>query len=442
MRSPYSSLEADPVFGEPGDDTLNGGSGTDILFGGNGNDALNGGTGNDNLFGQNGNDTVNGNDGADNLNGGNGNETLRGGAGNDRFFAGDGNDQLFGEGGNDQLNADAGDDIVEGGTGNDLVFGSRGNDILRGGDGVDNLVGGAGNDFLSGGNGVDRLVGVDPFIAAFGFGRGEIDSITGVGGRDTFVLGTGTEVFYDDLGNTDFALINDFNLTEDVIELPEEPEPTTVAEVSDAGQLLPEAQVIPSGEATLDSITGTISSDNDADLFQITLTGGGTFSATTLGTDTTFPDAQLFLLDENGFGVFANDDTPFGGTQATLPAGSPLTPLDPGTYFLGISSVDYDPVSEGGLIFPGFPFDEVFGPTESGGGSPLSDFTGNGGGSGNYTIALTGVQAAPSAAFSLGASPSNFPLGTGIFFEDDLISIVQGVAPSELSLDSSNFVFV
>jgi Ca2+-binding RTX toxin-like protein len=432
---------ADTIFGQDGNDTINGNAGNDNIDGGFGfNDNISGGAGNDTIFSQSDNATINGDDGADSINSGFGNDILRGGAGNDRFFAGDGNDQLSGEAGNDQLNADAGDDIANGGSGNDVVFGGQGNDSLTGEAGNDQLLGGGGNDSLSGGNGRDRLIGVDPFIPQFGFGRGERDSLTGGGGSDTFVLGVGTEVFYDDLGNNDFALINDFNLSQDLIELPANPQSSpNVIESGDAGQSLPEAQVIPTGSASLAAIDGTISGENDVDLFQITLTGGA-FSASTVG-GAEF-DTQLFLFDENGTGVLANDQAS-NSSQSTLSADS----LAPGTYFLGLSSYDNDPVSEGGLIFPsGFPEDnEVVGPTGPGGGSPLSGFTGNGFSSGDYTIALDGVSAAPPAnagTFSVGASPGGLPSGTGIFFENDLISIVAGVAPSQLSLGGGNFVFV
>lgn len=434
-----SDINADPVFAPSGDDTLNGGSGTDALFGGNGNDNLNGGIGNDNLFGQDGNDTLNGEDGTDILNSGAGNDSLRGGSGNDRFFAGDGNDQLFGDSGNDQLNADAGNDIVDGGVGNDTVFGSLGNDIVRGGTGADELVGGAGNDFLNGGNGNDRLIGVDPFIPELGFGFGENDTLTGAAGSDSFVLGAGTEVFYVGGGNSDFALINDFEISQDAIELPANPDEPfiTVSETGDAGQLLPDAQVIPSGSATLTSITGAISSSNDVDLFQISLTGGETFSATTVG-GAGF-DTELFLFDANGIGVYGNDDVSSGIDQSTLPAGTPLTPQQPGTYFLAITGFQNEPESSGGRIFeltddgPG-----LLKPTGPGGELPLSGFTGEGDKSGSYTIKLTGVESAP---FSLGASPTGLPSGTGISFENDLIAIVEGVSPLDLSLGSANFVF-
>lgn len=89
--------------------------------------------------------------------------------------------------------------------------------------------------------------------------------------------------------------------------------------------------------------------------------------------------------------------------------------LDPDTYFLAISSFNNAPVG----VPPTFP---------NGGGS-----------SGSYEITLSGVQ---TTTYSLGASPTDLPEGTGIFFEDDLIAIVQDVSPSDLNLSSNNFVFV
>ncbi|MBG1265662.1 DVUA0089 family protein [Nostoc sp. WHI] len=426
----------DQIFGDGGNDFIDGGDGVDVINGGDGNDRIISGNGADRIFGDAGDDFINGNAGNDNLNGGDGADIISGDAGNDRVFGGSGNDDVSGGVGNDQLNGDAGDDFVEGGTGNDIVFGGTGfgNDTLTGGDGIDTLIGGAGNDSLSGGNGSDRLIGVEPFVPGFGFGAGELDTLTGGAGSDTFVLGTSTEVFYDDLGNSDFALITDFNINEDVIELRQVPKSVTVAESFDAGQSLFNAQFIPGGSATLGSITGTVSDGGDVDLFQITITGGGTFSATTVGTGTNF-DTQLFLFDQNGIGVFANDQAS-GTGQSTL---FEVTTLAAGTYFLAISGFDNDPVSEGGLIFPtGFGPDEVVvGPTEIGGGSPLSGFTGNTFSGGDYTIALTGVQAAP--ALSLGVTSVNNVVGTGISSNGDLIAVVQGITISDFS---SGFVFV
>jgi len=60
------------------------------------------------------------------------------------------------------------------------------------------------------------------------FTVGEIDTLVGGAGRDTFLLGNGTEVFYDEgnpttSGTADYALITDFNTQEDVIQLNGQP---------------------------------------------------------------------------------------------------------------------------------------------------------------------------------------------------------------------------
>lgn len=419
----------DRVFGGPGNDDViagagndfvDGGTGSDLIFGDTdqnpdfsvvGDDTLNGGDGNDTLFGGNGIDQLNGGNGADNLNGGFGEDILRGGNGNDRFFGGEGNDQLFGEAGNDQLNGDLGNDSISGGSGNDVAFGGQGDDNLTGDGGSDQLTGGNGNDSLNGGDGNDRLNGVDPFNPAFGFGGGERDNLTGGGGSDTFVLGTSNRAFYASQGNNDFALINDFNLSQDFIELPANP-PGRVAESGDAGQTLSNAQVIPSGSASLGSINGSISSNNDVDLYQINVTNGAAFSATTVG-GANF-DTILFLFDTNGNLVTQNDDSN-GTVQSTLPTSG--TSINPGTYFLGISS------------FPNFA-------------SSDSPPTGTGSSSGDYTIALNGVSAQNAGTISLGASPAGLPTGTAISVDNDLIGIVSGVDPSQLNLNGGQFVFV
>ncbi|MBW4565383.1 MAG: DVUA0089 family protein [Mojavia pulchra JT2-VF2] len=395
----------DQIFGDAGNDVINGGDGVDVINGGDGNDRIIGGNGGDRIFGDAGNDWINGNAGADNINGGDGADIIYGDAGNDRVFGGTGNDDIYGGSGNDALNGDAGNDVVEGGIGNDTLFGGTGigNDTLSGGDGRDLLIGGVGNDSLLGGNGNDRLIGVEPFAPGFGFGNGELDTLAGGVGSDTFVLGAGSEVFYDGNGQSDFALITDFNINEDIIELPSVT--VNVAESGEAGQSVFDNQVIPAGAGKLGSITGTISDVNDVDLFQITLNGNETFSATTVG-GANF-DTQLFLFDSNGLLVGQNDDSN-GTLQSTLEA-SLLT----GNYFLAISSFNNDSV-----------------------GSLQGGFTGSGSSSGGYTINLNGVATSP---FSLGASPTNLGSGTAISFQNDIIAVVQGVSISDFS---SGFDFV
>ncbi|HEY9621405.1 MAG TPA: hypothetical protein V6C78_13600, partial [Crinalium sp.] len=55
-------------------------------------------------------------------------------------------------------------------------------------------------------------------------GKGEIDTFSGGSGRDLFVLGNTSKVFYDDfrrtsVGTADYAIIADFNRTVDKIQL-------------------------------------------------------------------------------------------------------------------------------------------------------------------------------------------------------------------------------
>ena len=110
------------------------------------------------LFGDDGNDSLDGGAGIDNLFGGDGNDTLHGGTGNDSLAGDAGNDQLFGDEVNDGLSGGANDDSLFGADGNDLITGDNGNDILRGGDGNDQIRGGVGNDILRGDNGSRYLL--------------------------------------------------------------------------------------------------------------------------------------------------------------------------------------------------------------------------------------------------------------------------------------------
>ncbi|NCU92399.1 MAG: hypothetical protein EBV44_10725, partial [Synechococcaceae bacterium WB7_1B_046] len=82
-----------------------------------------------------------------------------------------------------------------------------------------------GSDIITGGNGNDSITGVlktGTNVNALGFGQ--IDVLTGGAGQDTFLLGDSRGIFYDDyknnnLGNDDYALIKDFNLVDDKLQL-------------------------------------------------------------------------------------------------------------------------------------------------------------------------------------------------------------------------------
>ncbi|WP_019506816.1 calcium-binding protein [Pleurocapsa sp. PCC 7319] len=189
-------VDADTVInGTVNDDLLNGTDRVNSIFGNTGDDAIFGNGGEDALFGEEGNDLL---------------------------ISAESNDFLDGGKGNDRLVANGGDDILLGNDGRDRLIGGDGLDTLTGGNDNDTLVGDKGNDILNGDRGDDRLIGID--INSNELGSNENDTLTGGSGVDTFVLGIETGVFYDDgdinsFGDSDFALITDFNAPEDSIQL-------------------------------------------------------------------------------------------------------------------------------------------------------------------------------------------------------------------------------
>jgi Ca2+-binding RTX toxin-like protein len=180
-------------------------------------------------------------------------------------------------------------------------------------------------------------------------------------------------------------------------------------EIDDAGQLLSTAQVVnsqPPG-TPLETISGNLKPVRigdqyffDVDLYKIYLTGDQTFSATVTGTGG-YGYGGIELFDENGLGVYANTII---NDQNFLPAGHPLTPLEPGIYYLGISSSSaYSALSSGGYIFDYLEgWEGLTGPLGPGGGAPLSDWdvlfgdvsdwNGYEPGADPYSIALTGAE--------------------------------------------------
>ncbi len=181
----------DTIRGFGGNDTIDGNGGDDDIYSGSGNDLVRGGDGNDYVFGATGADTIYGNNGNDRLFSGTANDYVRGGNGNDFINGWRGNDRLYGDSGNDTINGSYDDD---------RVYGGSGNDILNGGSGDDTLVGGGGN---------DTLTGADASVVT---GDGDIDVLTSSStlDQDVFVLGNGTNIFYDGAG-LDYAHITDFD---------------------------------------------------------------------------------------------------------------------------------------------------------------------------------------------------------------------------------------
>jgi Ca2+-binding RTX toxin-like protein len=110
-------------------------------------------------------------------------------------------------------------DNIVGTNADDHIFGKKGNDFINGGKGNDKLYGQEGDDTLIGGKGNDLLVG--------GGKSGELDQLYGGKGKDTFSLVNGSDPGYlnddgsldDGVNNRGFAVIHDFKLGQDKVQL-------------------------------------------------------------------------------------------------------------------------------------------------------------------------------------------------------------------------------
>lgn len=179
-------------------------------------------------------------------------------------------------------------------------------------------------------------------------------------------------------------------------------------EVGDAGDLPGTAQfsegVEPFG-TPLTAITGEITDGLDNDMFKIHISDPVNFSATTTNGGTTVDDTMLYLFDENGFGVLANDDTDATTNfTSTLSAGSLTISDAAGVYYIAVSVLFNTPLSSSGDIFIVdvlLATTQTIGANGTGAGDPLNawdnvpfSFIGPE----NYQIDLTGATFAAAAA--------------------------------------------
>ena len=95
------------------------------------------------------------------------------------------------------------------------VIGSKNNDSIVGANVASKLVGGGGNDTIVGGTQNDSITGTNRTAR----GVGEVDNLSGGGGSNKFILGDSRGAYYIGNGANDFAMINDFNLFSDSLDL-------------------------------------------------------------------------------------------------------------------------------------------------------------------------------------------------------------------------------
>jgi uncharacterized repeat protein (TIGR01451 family) len=191
------------------------------------------------------------------------------------------------------------------------------------------------------------------------------------------------------------------------------------AESSDAGDTLATAQVITGFE---DEISGALSATDGVDVYRISITNPGAFTASTY--DSAVGDTELLLFDSAGHLVELSDDWYYQGSldrMANLPAGAygnPYAPASAGTYYLAVVAYESDPMTSSAedMAWGDEWTDPVTGSRVWGPVDPsyvldhwdvITDAY-----SGNYTVSLTGVGALPTlyavgAATSLGQGASN-----------------------------------
>lgn len=119
----------------------------------------------------------------------------------------------------------------------------------------------------------------------------------------------------------------------------------TINEIGDAGQTIDTAQIV-GGVQSGDNILGSLT-QGDVDLYRFTIAAGVLTVNTFTGPQVS--DPQLFLFDSAGDGIGENDDAFGGGFQSEISLN-----LGAGTYHLGISVFDNDPLNSSALeVFSG-----------------------------------------------------------------------------------------
>lgn len=169
-----SSYDGEEIYGNAGDDALEGRSGNDTFYGGDDDDLLRGRDGDDILFGGSGNDLILDGDGTDTVDAGDGDDRVIVGSGDGAYDGGAGSDLLDFSSQSIALDVDLRDgsvrdtglgmqsfvgfEEVRASSGGGRYFGTSGDNILRGNVGDDRLLGVAGNDIILGAAGDDTIL--------------------------------------------------------------------------------------------------------------------------------------------------------------------------------------------------------------------------------------------------------------------------------------------
>lgn len=199
------------IYGESGDDTIEGGANKDTIYGGVDNDFLKGGRHEDSLFGEAGSDLIYGGHGAD---------LIEGGTGNDLIFAEDGSDTIYGGEGNDTI------DVGQRATGDvDVVYLGQGSDILYTGGLVPTTTVEGGFDWGSFSAESATKAGVYLTLAAANYAHPGVGNalrfLSYAGGGEligTFLTGTANKAEkITDWPASDYVTVEDFNPSEDLI---------------------------------------------------------------------------------------------------------------------------------------------------------------------------------------------------------------------------------
>ncbi len=213
------------IIGTEGDDTLTGGTYTEIINGLDGGDIISAGNGNNIVYGGAGNDTLSTGSGDDTVYGGGGDDIITDTYGSDTISGGDGNDTITLSGsGTDLVNGDAGNDTITlSANGDSIAYGDSGNDIIK----VEKDAIAVNHSYtMSGGTGNDRLegyYGTDTYIFTAGDGQDVISDKGATYGRtDTLKFGgiafsdlsatlNGTSLVLSVANSTDSVTIENWN---------------------------------------------------------------------------------------------------------------------------------------------------------------------------------------------------------------------------------------